>query len=324
MAAGSIRAEAPKGGATMSRLAFTSAGAALLTALSTVAQAQQPPAPAQQPAAQAQPARPQIETTKVDGTENVYIFRNGNHQAMFIVTKDGVIATDPVAYGRPAGGQQYVDEIKKVTDKPIKYLIYSHVHFDHIAGGKAFKDAGARIIAHQNATKRLKVLKDPHTPIPDESVNQKKTIKLGGTTLELHYLGLNHSDSTLVMRLPKEKLVFIVDTIPVGAFPGRGFIDIYPLETEEFIKKVIAMDWERMIPGHPGPGGRLGTKDDAKQTLQLMQDASAEMKKMGQEGKCWDQAEKDFKLEKYATLPGYANGLQFVARRYCGLWGRGA
>ena len=51
-----------------------------------------------------QAQRPQIETTKVDGTDNVYIFRNGNHQAMFIVTKDGVIATDPVAYGRPTAG----------------------------------------------------------------------------------------------------------------------------------------------------------------------------------------------------------------------------
>ena len=112
--------------------------------------------------------------------------------------------------------------------------------------------------------------------MPDESIGNKKVIKLGGTTLELHYLGLNHSDSTLVMRLPKEKIVFIVDTIPVGAFPGRGFIDIYPLETEDFIKKVIAMDWERMIPGHPGPGGRLGTKDDAKAVLTLMQEASAE------------------------------------------------
>ncbi len=65
------------------------------------------------------------------------------------------------------------------------------------------------------------------------------------------------------MRLPKEKIVFIVDTIPVGSFPGRGFIDIYPLETEEFIKKVLALDWDRLIPGHPGqPGGRLGTKKD--------------------------------------------------------------
>src|SRR5262249_47522051 len=89
---------------------------------------------------------PQIETTKVDGTDNVYIFRNGNHQSMFIVTKDGVIATDPIAYGRPTGGQDYIAEIKKVTDKPIKFLIYSHHHYDHIAGGKPFKDAGATIV----------------------------------------------------------------------------------------------------------------------------------------------------------------------------------
>ena len=80
------------------------------------------------------------------------------------------------------------------------------------------------------------------------------------------------------MRLPKEKIVFVVDTIPVGAFPGRGFIDIYPLETEDFIKKVIAMDWERMIPGHPGPGDRLGTKKDAQDVLTLMQEASAAIK----------------------------------------------
>lgn len=52
-------------------------------------------------AAAQQQRRPQTETTKVEGTDNVYIFRNGNHQAMFIVTGEGVIATDPVAYGRP-------------------------------------------------------------------------------------------------------------------------------------------------------------------------------------------------------------------------------
>src|SRR6188768_4357458 len=134
----------------MKRVLYAALGTVVLTAALGL------PAKAQQ--------RPQIETKKVDGTDNVYIFRNGNQQSMFIVTKDGVSATDPVAYGRPTGGQQYIDEIKKVTDKPVKFLIYSHHHFDHIAGGKAFKDAGARIIAHKNATARLKVLQDPHTP----------------------------------------------------------------------------------------------------------------------------------------------------------------
>ena len=54
------------------------------------------------------------------------------------------------------------------------------------------------------------------------------------------------------MRLPKEKIVFVVDLLPVGQVPGRGMIDFYPLEAEESIKRILAMDWERMIPGHPG------------------------------------------------------------------------
>jgi len=271
-----------------------------------------------------QPARPQIAATKVEGTENVYIFRNGNHQAMFIVTPDGVIATDPVAYGRPTGGQAYLDEIRKVTDKPVKYLVYSHHHFDHIAGGKAFKDAGATVVAHWRAKERLAKLQDPHTVLPDLAVTDSgRTLTLGGTTLELKYMGLNHSDSTLVMRLPKEKIIFLVDTIPVGSVPGRGMIDFHPFEAEAFIKNVIAMDWERMIPGHPGPGDRLGTKKDAQDQLALLQAASAEMQKLAQEGKCWDTAEKEFKLAGYESWPGYATNLPFIARRYCGLWGRG-
>ena len=276
--------------------------------------------------AQAQaPARPQIETRKVEGTDNVYIFRNGNHQSVFVVTKEGVIATDPVAYGRPQGGQQYVDEIKKVSNgAPIKYLIYSHHHYDHVAGGKAFKDAGATIIAHRKAAQRLKQLGDPATPLPDETVDDKgRTLKLGGTTLELRYVGLNHSDSTLVMRLPKEKLIFVVDVLPVGTFPGRGMIDFYPLEAEQSIKRILAMDWERLIPGHPGVNDRLGTKKDAQDQLTLLQDASSAVKAVAREGKCWEPAEKELQLEKYKDWPGYENGRALVVRRYCGLWGRG-
>jgi glyoxylase-like metal-dependent hydrolase (beta-lactamase superfamily II) len=270
------------------------------------------------------PARPQVATTKVEGTENVYIFRNGNHQSMFVVTNDGVIATDPIGYGRPTGGQTYLDEIRKVTDKPVKYVIYSHHHFDHAAGGKAFKDAGATFVAHEKAKQQLAVLKDPHTVLPDETVTDAgRVIQLGGTSLELKYLGLNHSDSMLVMRLPKEKIIFVVDTLPVGQVPGRGMIDFYPLQAEGFIKQVIALDWDRLIPGHPGPNDRLGTKKDAQDQLEFLQDASAEMKKLAQDGKCWEPAEKEFKLSKYESWPGYAAGMPFVARRYCGLWGRG-
>src|SRR5262245_47746145 len=164
-----------------------------------------------------QPAPPPFATTKVEGTDNVYVFRYGNHQSMFVVTSAGVIATDPIGYGRPQAVVTYVDEIKKVTPQPIKYLIYSHQHFDHIAGGKPFKDAGATVIAHTRAKDWLLALRDPHTVLPDETVDTSRTITLGDTTLELSYLGPNHSDSTLVMRLPKQKVLVAGHFIPVRA-----------------------------------------------------------------------------------------------------------
>lgn len=287
-----------------------------LTLAATPVMAQEKPAAA--------PARPQFATTKVEGTDGVYVYRYGNHQAMFVVTSDGVIATDPIGYGRPQAVTTYINEIRKVTDKPIKYLIYSHHHYDHIAGGQPFKDAGAKIIAHKRAKERLEIIKDPHTPLPDEVMDQQKTIKLGGTVLELSYHGLNHSDSTIVMRLPNEKIIFLVDTLPVGSVPGRGMIDFHPLETEVFIKELLAMDWERMIPGHPGaPNGRLGTKEDVKNMQEFLQYASDTVKVAAREGKCWEPAEKEVTLPKYEHWPGYKNNLQFVIRRYCGLWGRG-
>jgi len=268
--------------------------------------------------------QPQFATTKVDGTDNVYVFRYRGRQAMFVVTKEGVIATDPIGYGQPEAVPTYIDEIKKVTERPIKYLLYSQHHYDHIAGGKPFKDAGAKIIAHKRAKERLAVLKDPATPLPDETMDQRKILNLGGTTLELTHLGLNHSDSTIVMRLPREKIIFLVDLIPVGTLPGRGMIDFYPLEAESSIKQVLAMDWDRLIPGHPGvPDGRLGSKKDAQDQLTFLQDASDAVKIAAREGKCWESVEKELKLPKYSSWPNYESALPFVLRRYCGLWGRG-
>jgi glyoxylase-like metal-dependent hydrolase (beta-lactamase superfamily II) len=262
-------------------------------------------------------------TTKVEGTEHVYIFRNGNNQGIFIVTPEGVIATDPVGYGRSDNGANYVAEIRKITQAPIRYVVYSHHHFDHIAGGRALKEAGARFVAHRQAKARLDVLKDPNTVLPDETVDRRRTITLGGTALELTYVGLNHSDSTLVMRLPKERLLFVVDLLPVGQVPGRGLIDFYPLEAEESITQILAMDWERLIPGHPGAGGRLGTKQDVQDQLTFLRDVSAAVRAEAQQGRCWEPVESTLKLPKYASWPNYEANLQFALRRYCALWGRG-
>ncbi len=277
-------------------------------------------------AATAQNAPP-VSTTKVDGTDNVYVFRYGGYQSMFIVTPQGVIATDPNSYRRPA--KPYIDAIKAVTDKPIKYVIYSHHHYDHIAGGQPFKDLGATFIAHRRAKERLLELKKqkalwPDVVIPDEVVDGKKTITLGGTSLELIYVGRNHSDNSLVMRLPKEKLVFVVDFAPIEAVQFRNIPDnASPLEYIDSLKKLAALDWDRMIPGHPSPGGRYGTKKDVQDDIAYMEDLSAEVKKAANEGKCWDVAMKEVKLPKYEKWANYETGLPANVERFCYWWGRG-
>ena len=136
----------------MSRIHLAGLAAVCVTAaLTATAQAQQPP----------------TALTKVEGTDNVYIFRYMGHQSMFIVTPDGVIATDPIGERRPAA-KAYIEEIQKVTRAPIKYAIYSHSHFDHIAGGQPFKDLGAVFVAHANAKARIEASKTPAVVVPDE------------------------------------------------------------------------------------------------------------------------------------------------------------
>ncbi len=275
------------------------------------------------PAQAQQTAPPPFATTKVEGTDNVYIFRYGGHQSMFVVTKAGVIATDPISQRRPAA-KAYIEEIQKITKAPIKYVIYSHSHYDHIAGGQPFKDLGATFIAHKNAKARIVVLKPADVVIPDQVVDQKKVITLGGTTLELLYVGKSHSDSMLVMRLPKEKIIFTVDWIPLQAVQFRGMADTYFPDIEEGLKKVIAMDWDKLIPGHPGPGGRqTGTKDDARNQLTYLQDLSAAVKKAVDEGKSYADAQKEIKLPKYEGWGGYGPFLPMNIERLYDFHNRG-
>jgi glyoxylase-like metal-dependent hydrolase (beta-lactamase superfamily II) len=266
--------------------------------------------------AQTQPAT--FATTKVEGTDNVYIFRYQNHQSMFVVTKAGVIATDPIGLRRPQAVTTYIEEIKKVTNQPIKYVIYSHSHYDHVAGGKPFKDLGARFIAHKNAKAQLQRFPSPDVVMPDEVVDNKRTITLGGTTLELLYVGRNHSDNSLAMRLPKEKLIFAVDFIPIQSLLFRNLPDTAsPIEWEESLQRVVALDWDRLIPGHPYAGGRLGTKQDVKDLIGYMQDLSAEVKNAAAQGKCTDTAMKEIKLPKYEAWGNYATFLPMNVERYC-------
>jgi glyoxylase-like metal-dependent hydrolase (beta-lactamase superfamily II) len=183
---------------------------------------------------------------------------------------------------------------------------------------------GATFVAQKNLKTRLEELKPADVVMPDEVFDDKKIISLGGTTLELFYVGKNHSDNMLVMRLPRERIIFTVDWIPLQAVQFRGMADTYVPDIEESLKKVIAMDWDRIIPGHPGPGGRqIGTREEAINQLDYLQDLSAAVKKAVSEGKSYAEAEKDIKLPKYESWGSYGAFLPMNIERYYDYWNRG-
>jgi glyoxylase-like metal-dependent hydrolase (beta-lactamase superfamily II) len=72
-------------------------------------------------------------------------------------------------------------------------IVYSHHHFDHIAGGAPFKQAGAVFVAHRNAKVQLEHLKNPAVVPIDQTVDESKTLTVGRTKVDLLYLGRNHA-----------------------------------------------------------------------------------------------------------------------------------
>lgn len=246
----------------------------------------------------------QYETRKV--ADNVYIFRYGGSQSMFVVTPDGVMATDPIS---PQASKVYLQEIKKITPAPVRYVIYSHHHLDHIGGGAPFKEAGATFVAHRQAKAALLRLKDPNVVIPDLVVDDHSVLTVGGTRLEVHFVGRNHSDNSLVTFLPREKIIFAVDFLPIRELPFRNMPDSYLLEYFESIDRVLALDWDRMIAGHNRQGG-IGTKDDIRGLKAYVTELFELVRKANAEGKCFDTAMAEIKLPKYASwarqefLPG--------------------
>jgi glyoxylase-like metal-dependent hydrolase (beta-lactamase superfamily II) len=264
---------------------------------------------------------PLFETRKL--TDNAYLFRYGGHQALFVVTPEGVIATDPIAYLRPQAATTYIAEIRKITQAPIKYLVYSHHHYDHIAGGKPFKDAGAIVVAHRNAKARLEALRNPDVVIPDEAVDDFRALELGGVRVELHFTGRNHSDNSLLVLLPRDKLAFAVDYMPVESVGFRDFPDGFFPDWLDSLDRTAALNWERMIGGHPFPGGRYATKDDVRAYKQYLLDLNDAVKAAAAAGKCWDAAMAEVKLPKYEKWANYERFLPMNVEKFCNYWGRG-
>jgi glyoxylase-like metal-dependent hydrolase (beta-lactamase superfamily II) len=127
------------------------------------------------------------------------------------------------------------------------------------------------------------------------------TIELGGTTVELAYVGRNHSNNSIVMRFPNERVLFAVDFIPVDGIAFRNFPDSYLDDWIESLRKVEAMDFEVLAPGH----GSLGRKGNVGQFREYLQDLRSAVVQAIREGKSLDEMKQSIKLSKYEQWSGY-------------------
>lgn len=271
----------------MTRYIVTALVFALMAAGPMAVQAQAPVTPSAQ--------APVREITKIAG--EVYRFRNNNHFSVFAVTPAGIIATDPI---NAAAATWLKDELKKRwPDRAIKFLVLSHDHADHSSGGEVWADT-ATVVAHENAKAVILGEKRP-TAVPQVTFSDSATIELGGTVLELHYVGRNHSNNSLVMRFPKEKVAFAVDFIPVNAVSFRDFPDAYIDEWIDSLRRVEAMEFDILAPGH----GPLGTKANVTAFRGYLEDLRAQVLAAARAGKSLEDTKKSVDLSKYKDWGGY-------------------
>jgi glyoxylase-like metal-dependent hydrolase (beta-lactamase superfamily II) len=261
--------------ATRRHLSFGIVGIALLLLVAPWAQSQQAPV---------------REISRIAG--EVYRFRNANHYSVFAVTPAGVIATDPI---NADAARWLKGEIGRRFNQPIRYLVYSHDHADHISGGEVFADT-AIVVSHDNAKAVIAGERRP-TAVPHVTFSDRLTLELGGTVVELVYVGKNHSDNSIVMRFPRERILFAVDFIPVSSYAFRDFPDAYMPDWIESLKRVEAMDFDVLAPGH----GALGRKADVTMFREYLQDLRGEVLRYAREGKSIDEMKTLITLPKYAA-----------------------
>ena len=249
------------------------------------------------PEGSAQQSRPDDEITKL--SDDVYMFRHQFHQAIFITTREGVILTDPISADAAAWLQA---EIKKVTDQPVRYVVYSHHHADHITGGGLFADR-ATFISHSGARPHIVDAADSTTPIPSLTFTDRLFIDLGGTHVELIYTGKNHSDNSLVVLLPQHRLLFAVDFIPVETVAYRTMRSDFPDDWIESLKRVEQLDFDTLVPGH----GKIGKKDHVRMFRGYLEDLRAAVLDQIKRGATLEETKKAVQLPKYEQWSRYAD-----------------
>ena len=200
--------------------------------------------------------------------------RNEGHtsNAGFIVTDEGVIVFDSL--GTPALGNALLQKIRSVTDKPIRYVVVSHYHADHIYGLQAFRDQTSAVIVAQekgltytdennlddeNASARLQQRREALAPwvnadtrivAPEMAFRVAAEIKLGGHMMQIIYAGPAHSMSDVMMLVLPERVLFAGDIVQNGRVPFMASAAVNTRNWQASLSEVAKLDPRFVIPGH--------------------------------------------------------------------------
>ena len=238
--------------------------------------------------------------------------------AGFVVTGDGVVAFD--ALGTPALGRAMIAAIGKVTKAPIRRVIVSHYHADHIYGLQEFRKAGAEIWAHRNAQlylasdvaiRRLEQRRaelypwvDENTRVipPDIWLDGDTDFRMGGVTFRLLYSGGAHSPEDLLMLVVDDRVLFAGDLIYAGRLPFVGTSD--SRSWQKALGEMVSLRPAHVVPGH-GPAS-----SDVERDLATTRDYLAYLREaMGRAVKDFEPFEDAYAKtdwSRYTALPAFA------------------
>ncbi|HTL06418.1 MAG TPA: MBL fold metallo-hydrolase [Gemmatimonadales bacterium] len=231
--------------------------------------------------------------------------------AGFVIGDDGVVVVDSFQY--PEAAESLLAQIRRLTPLPVRYVINTHYHIDHVAGNGVFQRAGARLVAQRNVlgwlrTENLKFLTAEQTqeralveslPLPDLLVDQSLTIRLGGRRLELRTLP-GHTGGDLIIAVPDARVLFCGDLLWHRVAPGLSDATVSQwIETLAGLQQRPGAADYRYVPGQ-GEVARLADLGELERYLQDLREEVGRSQRSGVKGDALVAAVLPLLMAKYA------------------------
>jgi glyoxylase-like metal-dependent hydrolase (beta-lactamase superfamily II) len=228
--------------------------------------------------------------TQIKG--NLYRHTNGSglavHSGLVLITKEGALVIDPAL---ACTSKWLLDEIQNRFKVPVKYVVYTHAHADHISGSQVFQDAGATVVANQRALEPI-IGEKIDTAVPNKVFDKDMTITLGGETVQLHHVSPSHSDSMVMVLFPAYKALQCTDVCESKTMPYNDFLDFYYPGWIETLDWVAKQDVDIIDVGHYTPA----TKADQAALREYLVDLHQQVLDLVRSGQSWDQLYRNVKF----------------------------